>query len=113
MPPRPAWCAARGATATSPRTRHDRGPDPESGPLSFATSQAGAILAGMVNATSPAFIGRTQQLAQLLELLQRAESGRPAMALVAGEAGVGKTRLLAELRSEEHTSELQSRRDLV
>jgi DNA-binding CsgD family transcriptional regulator/tetratricopeptide (TPR) repeat protein len=51
----------------------------------------------MVNATSPAFIGRTQQLAQLLELLQRAESGRPAMALVAGEAGVGKTRLLAEL----------------
>src|SRR6266487_1009403 len=126
MPPRPAWCAARGATAasgastwplqgrssrrrparpagpmsataTSPRTRHDRGPDPESGPLSFATSQAGAILAGMVNATSPAFIGRTQQLAQLLELLQRAESGRPAMALVAGEAGVGKTRLLAEL----------------
>jgi DNA-binding CsgD family transcriptional regulator len=51
----------------------------------------------MVAATSPAFIGRTRQLAQLLELLARAESGRPAVALVAGEAGVGKTRLLAEL----------------
>jgi DNA-binding CsgD family transcriptional regulator len=51
----------------------------------------------MTTATSPAFIGRTLQLAQLLELLARAESGRPAVALVAGEAGVGKTRLLAEL----------------
>jgi DNA-binding CsgD family transcriptional regulator/tetratricopeptide (TPR) repeat protein len=51
----------------------------------------------MVATTSPAFIGRTQQLAQLSELLARASSGRPAVALVAGEAGVGKTRLLAEL----------------
>src|SRR6266516_2590458 len=117
MPPRPAWCAARGATAasgastwplegrssrrrparpagpmsataTSPRTRHDRGPDPESGPLSFATSQAGAILAGMVNATSPAFIGRTQQLAQLLELAARASRGG-ARVLVGGCLQVG------------------------
>ncbi len=51
----------------------------------------------MATATTPAFIGRTRELAQLLELLERAESGRPAVALVAGEAGVGKTRLLAEL----------------
>jgi len=51
----------------------------------------------MVNGTGPAFVGRTGELAQLLEMLRRAESGRPAMALVAGEAGVGKTRLLAEL----------------
>ena len=51
----------------------------------------------MATATSPTFIGRTHELARLLELLERAESGRPAVALVAGDAGVGKTRLLAEL----------------
>jgi DNA-binding CsgD family transcriptional regulator/tetratricopeptide (TPR) repeat protein len=82
---------------TIPETSHDRGPDPESGPLPFATSQAGAILAGMATGTSPAFIGRARELARLLELLERAASGHPAVALVAGEAGVGKTRLLAEL----------------
>ena len=79
------------------QTSHERGPDSMSGPLPFATSQAGAILAGMTTTTSPAFIGRTRELAQLLELLDRAEAGRPAVALVAGDAGVGKTRLLAEL----------------
>src|SRR6266540_2248000 len=84
-------------TATSPQTRRDRGPDPVSGPLPFATSQAGAILAGMATTPGSAFIGRTHELARLLELLEQVESGRPAVALVAGEAGVGKTRLLAEL----------------
>ena len=68
-----------------------------SGPLPFATSQAGAILAGMATTPGSAFIGRTHELARLLELLEQVESGRPAVALVAGEAGVGKTRLLAEL----------------
>jgi len=34
-----------------------------------------------------------------VELLERSEQGRPAVALVAGAAGVGKTRLLAELTS--------------
>jgi ATP/maltotriose-dependent transcriptional regulator MalT len=82
--------------ATSYQTSDDSGPDPQSGPLPFATSLAGAILAGMTT-TSPAFIGRTRELAQLLQLLERAEAGRPAVALVAGDAGVGKTRLLAEL----------------
>jgi DNA-binding NarL/FixJ family response regulator/tetratricopeptide (TPR) repeat protein len=87
-----------GATITSShQISHHRGPDQESGPLPFATSQAGAILAGMTTTTSPAFIGRARELAQLLELLERAEAGRPAVALVAGDAGVGKTRLLAEL----------------
>src|SRR5262245_7842211 len=85
------------ATATSLQTSPDSGPDAQSGPLPFATSLAGAILAGMATATSPTFIGRTRELARLLELLEQAESGRPAVVLVAGEAGVGKTRLLAEL----------------
>lgn len=84
-------------TATRPQSSQDSGPDPESGPLPFATSVAGAILAGMATATSPAFIGRTGELGRLLGLLERAESGHPVVALVAGDAGVGKTRLLAAL----------------
>ena len=43
------------------------------------------------------FVGRTQELAALLGLLARVEAGRPGAALVAGEAGVGKSRLLREV----------------
>jgi predicted ATPase len=46
---------------------------------------------------SPAFIGRGEEL-QLLEAARvRAADGDPAVVLVGGEAGVGKTRLVAEL----------------
>jgi predicted ATPase len=41
------------------------------------------------------FIGRTEELAWLSELLGRAATGAPLVALIAGEAGVGKTRLVA------------------
>jgi len=51
----------------------------------------------MATATSPVFVGRSEELGRLLGMLARAEQGRPAVALVAGDAGVGKTRLLAEL----------------
>ena len=51
----------------------------------------------MATATSPAFVGRAGELGRLLGVLERAEQGRPAVGLVAGDAGVGKTRLLAEL----------------
>ena len=50
----------------------------------------------MAVAGSSGFVGRASELARLLAALQRAEQGRPAMVLVAGDAGVGKTRLLAE-----------------
>jgi predicted ATPase len=43
------------------------------------------------------FVGRAEELAQLLAALEQAERGQPAIVLVAGDAGVGKTRLLAEL----------------
>src|SRR6266516_6037019 len=51
----------------------------------------------MATATSQSFVGRAEELGRLLGVLARAEEGRPAVALVAGDAGVGKTRLLAEL----------------
>jgi DNA-binding CsgD family transcriptional regulator len=43
------------------------------------------------------FVGRASELTRLLAALERAEQGQPVMVLVAGDAGVGKTRLLAEL----------------
>ncbi len=85
------------ATTTETTTRTTSGPDPDAGPLTFSSSVAGAILAGMATATTPVFIGRTNELGRLLTAIERAESGRPTVALVAGDAGVGKTRLLAEL----------------
>ena len=68
------------------------------GPPSFS-SPLGAILAGIATANNTPFIGRAEELGRLVELLDQAEKGRPAVALVAGDAGVGKTRLLAELAS--------------
>jgi DNA-binding NarL/FixJ family response regulator len=47
--------------------------------------------------TSPEFVGRERELAGLVAALERAADERPAVALVAGESGVGKTRLVAEL----------------
>ena len=75
---------------------HDEdGPGPP-GPFSSASLQ-GAILAGIAIATSSAFIGRAEELGRLSELLERAEQGLRAVALVAGDAGVGKTRLIDEV----------------
>ena len=51
----------------------------------------------MTSATTTSFVGRTEELERLLALLGRAERGRPAVGLIAGDAGVGKTRLLDEL----------------
>ncbi|MGH2807446.1 MAG: ATP-binding protein, partial [Actinomycetota bacterium] len=65
-------------------------------PVSFASNR-GAILTSISTATSSTFIGRTEELGRLSELLDRAEHGLRAVALVAGDAGVGKTRLLTEV----------------
>jgi predicted ATPase len=46
---------------------------------------------------SSAFIGRAVELGRLDVVLERAEQGRPQVVLVAGDAGVGKTRLLLRL----------------
>lgn len=46
--------------------------------------------------TSPGFVGRVPELAELDEALAAAEAGRHVTMLVGGEAGVGKTRLVTE-----------------
>jgi ATP/maltotriose-dependent transcriptional regulator MalT len=47
--------------------------------------------------TSSRFIGRTRELTELEAALHDASAGRPSLAFIAGESGVGKTRLLKEL----------------
>src|SRR5829696_6875168 len=46
--------------------------------------------------TSRAFIGRAEELRRLAATLDRAKQEQPQLVLVAGDAGVGKTRLLLE-----------------
>src|SRR4051812_5639276 len=47
--------------------------------------------------TSTRFVGRATELAELRAGLAEATGGRPGLAFLAGESGVGKTRLLTEL----------------
>src|SRR3954447_9861468 len=47
--------------------------------------------------TSSTFVGRSAELVELRGALTEAVEGRPSLAFVAGESGVGKTRLLSEL----------------
>src|SRR5829696_1382267 len=42
-------------------------------------------------------VGRAEELTRLTAAVERARTGRPAAVLLAGDAGVGKTRLLSEL----------------
>src|SRR4030095_2802092 len=46
---------------------------------------------------TPTFVGRIEELELLEAARGRAAGGEPAVVLVGGEAGVGKTRLVAEL----------------
>src|SRR5437868_2697158 len=46
---------------------------------------------------SPVLVGRQDELGRLCGLLDQAIDGKPAVALIAGEAGVGKTRLVQEI----------------
>ncbi len=51
----------------------------------------------MLQASGVRIVGRDGELRRLLDLLDAAAAGRPAHALISGDAGVGKTRLVTEL----------------
>ena len=42
------------------------------------------------------FVGRAEELARIQRCFARASAGQPSIALVGGEAGIGKTRLVRE-----------------
>ncbi|MEU3840710.1 AAA family ATPase [Streptomyces sp. NPDC028635] len=55
------------------------------------------MLSGVeTRSVSPVFVGRTDELEALHDALARAATGEPQALLIAGEAGVGKTRLVEE-----------------
>ena len=47
----------------------------------------------------PILIDRVNELATLQELIDQAKSGRGQVALLSGEAGIGKSRLVAEAKA--------------
>jgi len=51
----------------------------------------------MTEASQARLVGREVELGRLLTLLDDAAAGRPVVALISGDAGVGKTRLVTEL----------------
>jgi hypothetical protein len=57
----------------------------------------GSVLAMSASVVSPVFIGRRDEMALLAAPVRRAQGGEPAVVLIGGEAGVGKTRLVGEL----------------
>jgi DNA-binding CsgD family transcriptional regulator/tetratricopeptide (TPR) repeat protein len=67
--------------------------------MTLAVSRVpGAIIGAMAaRVSSPVLIGRVDELERLRAALRRAVDGHGSAVLLAGEAGVGKTRLVAEL----------------
>src|SRR5829696_6410092 len=99
-PPREvaASSASRAETAAGPPSGARAGcggPLPE---LAARRERAnGAVDNGAVRrVTSPTFVGRAEQLAVFDEALAGGAQGDPAVLLVAGESGVGKSRLVSE-----------------
>ena len=66
--------------------------------MDHRTEEYRKILPGIGQAIVP-FVGRQQQLQWLDTCLQKTVEGHPNVVLVAGESGVGKTRLIAEIRT--------------
>ena len=55
-------------------------------------------LAGQADPALAAFVGRDRELALLAERFEQVQSGQGQMVVIVGEAGIGKSRLLSELR---------------
>src|SRR5690242_21833247 len=53
-----------------------------------------------VSMVSPVVVGRQEEMTLLTEMLSQAADSVPAVALIGGEAGVGKTRLVSELAAQ-------------
>ena len=93
---RTTWTArsARPGTPRMPGNRPALPPLPELPGMSYLFGMLGSDVSR--RGTSPVLIGRATQLAALAEALETVRQGSPAALLIGGEAGVGKSRLIAE-----------------
>ena len=91
-PSMPAFDGERHAARPQTGTAHAR---PRADPRPPQPARHTAGMAARV--TSSRLVGRSDELAELDDAFAGAESGSPSLALVAGDSGVGKTRLLSAL----------------
>jgi tetratricopeptide (TPR) repeat protein len=105
--------ASRGSTrraVVSPADGAGRGPGRSLGSGSRRTGTVGATglgeteggprgraVGGPARISSRVLVGRGDELAQLHQAVDRAAAGFPSLTCIAGEAGIGKTRLVGEL----------------
>src|SRR3954468_9071408 len=95
----PAGPSARPSPWSSPLQRG------RAGSLPSRAAAASAIMPGMPRrVSSPVFVGRADELGRLEHALARAADGTPVFVFVAGESGVGKSRLIAEFESHARAS---------
>src|SRR5690242_16126303 len=101
MSPTSSRSSTRRTAARRPRSRTARvrrAPDAQTAPPRPAAGTARRWRRGSYGRdTRPMFVGRTSELTTLERALAAAHAGSGATVLVAGEAGIGKTRLAAEL----------------
>jgi transcriptional regulator with XRE-family HTH domain len=76
---------------------------PQPAGASSPQSRAIAGLLVMGHASRTALVGRRRELSLLTERLATAREGRGGLVLVAGEPGIGKTRLMVELAQRAHS----------
>jgi DNA-binding NarL/FixJ family response regulator len=77
----------------APRVDAGRGPDSAGWP------DRGPLWTDELEAWLPAFVGRARELDRLGDLLAEAAAGRPRIAVIEGEAGLGKSSLITEFLS--------------
>src|SRR4029450_4715766 len=88
------WVAAsRGPPILAPPGRPIRG----AGPLRPPSGMIGPVAQVI---SSPVLVGRTAELARLGPAREGAATGEPVAVVVAGEAGMGKTRLVTEFAAQ-------------
>jgi DNA-binding SARP family transcriptional activator len=80
------------------RQRPPRGPD--DGTTPHGRTPAALPPPPVIGATQTPLVDRGHEMTQLRELLAQARQGHGQVAAVVGEAGIGKTRLLAEIAAE-------------